>query len=128
MKKRYYENTGDYGAADLQKYMREEVCNVCQGQKLKPEVLAITVDKQNISQFSTHSVLDLLPYLENMLPQVLNNYETQISKPILREIVVRLSFLKNVGLAYLTVSRQAKSLSGGELQRIRLASQIGTGL
>lgn len=128
LERRYFENQGEYGAAEVQKYMREEICNVCDGQKLKPEVLAITINKENISQFSHKAVTQILPYLKNELPAKLNNYETQISKPILREIVVRLTFLNNVGLSYLTISRLAKSLSGGELQRIRLASQIGTGL
>ncbi len=128
LEKRYFENAGEYGAADIQKYMREEICDVCSGDKLKPEILAITVNDENISNFSNKPVLHMLPYLENELSSKLNSYETQISKPILREIVIRLTFLKNVGLSYLTISRLAKSLSGGELQRIRLASQIGTGL
>jgi excinuclease ABC subunit A len=128
LEKRYYENAGEYGAADIQKYMREEVCDVCDGKKLKPEVLAITINNRNISDFSNLAVLEILPILQNELPAALTGYESQISKPIFREIIIRLSFLKNVGLAYLTISRLAKSLSGGELQRIRLASQIGTGL
>jgi excinuclease ABC subunit A len=128
LERRYFENAGEYGAADIQKYMREEICDKCDGQKLKPEVLGITIDGTNISKFCNKAVLDILPYLEVDLPKKMNSYEAQISKPILREIVTRLSFLKNVGLGYLTVSRAAKSLSGGELQRIRLASQIGTGL
>jgi excinuclease ABC subunit A len=128
LERRYYENTGEYGAADIQKYMREELCDVCLGLKLKPEVLAITIDNKNISEFSDLAVYKVIPYLKNDLPKILNKYETEISKPILKEIIVRLSFLENVGLQYLTISRKAKTLSGGELQRIRLASQIGTGL
>ncbi|MEO6509204.1 MAG: excinuclease ABC subunit UvrA, partial [Patescibacteria group bacterium] len=125
---RYFENAGEYGAADIQKYMREEICSVCDGKKLKPEVLAITINNENISDFSEKAVIHILPYLQNELPAKLNSYETQVAKSILREILIRLTFLSNVGLSYLTISRLAKSLSGGELQRIRLASQIGTGL
>ena len=128
LERRYFENTGEYGEAELQKYMREELCDRCEGQKLKPEVLSITIDGLNISQFSRKAVDEIIPYLKDKLPGVLNQYETEISKPILKEIITRLSFLQNVGLQYLTVSRTARTLSGGELQRIRLASQIGTGL
>jgi excinuclease ABC subunit A len=108
--------------------MREELCDVCDGQKLKPEVLAIRIDGKNISEISHMAVGKLINYYDKDLPGRLNEYEVQVSKPILKEICSRLSFLNNVGLGYLTVSRTAKTLSGGELQRIRLASQIGTGL
>lgn len=128
LERRYFENTGDYGAHDIQKYMREELCDNCKGLKLKPEVLAITIDKQNISQFAEKPVHETITYLKEKLPLVVNEYEKQISTPITKEIITRLSFLHNVGLSYLTISRAAKTLSGGELQRIRLASQIGTGL
>lgn len=128
LERRYYENTGEYGAQDIQKYMREELCDTCHGLKLKPEVLGITIDGRNISQFSEEAVYTMIPYLRDTLPKLLTGYESEISKPILKEIIVRLTFLDNVGLGYLTISRKAKTLSGGELQRIRLASQIGTGL
>ncbi len=119
---------GDSGSDDVRKYMREEVCDVCDGLKLKPAVLAIRINGQNIAQASNYAVSKLTAYYEKELPGHLNEYENQIAKPILKEICTRLSFLNNVGLGYLTISRTAKTLSGGELQRIRLASQIGTGL
>lgn len=128
LERRFYENTGEYGAMELGKYMREELCGTCNGKKLKPEVLGITVGGVNISDLSDLAVYSMTPFLKEDLPSSLNQYETAISKPILKEIIIRLSFLENVGLQYLTISRKAKTLSGGELQRIRLASQIGTGL
>lgn len=128
LERRYFESTGDTGSHDIQKYMREEICDVCEGKKLNPEVLAVTIDGQNIADFSVRAVTDMLPYVETYLPDKLSTYEQQIADPILKEIGIRLSFLHNVGLGYLTISRRAKTLSGGELQRIRLASQIGTGL
>ncbi|QQG43862.1 MAG: excinuclease ABC subunit UvrA [Candidatus Roizmanbacteria bacterium] len=128
LERRYFDSSSDYSGMDFQKYMREEVCEYCRGAKLKPEVLSITIDNQNIAKLSDFSVTDLIDYLKNKLLSKINNYETQIATPILKEIDTRLTFLNNVGLSYLTVSRAAKTLSGGELQRIRLASQIGTGL
>ncbi len=128
LEKRYYESSGDYAGVEIQKYMREEICPKCQGKRLKPEVLSVTIDEKNIAQISDLSIDFLLKYFEKELPQKINEYEKQIARPILKEIISRLSFLNNVGLSYLTISRTAKTLSGGELQRIRLASQIGTGL
>lgn len=127
LERRYYESTGDMTGYDVQKYMREETCDECKGKKLKPEVLSITVDNKNIATLSDMSIAETLPYLDRISSSI-NEYERLIAKPILKEIMTRLSFLKNVGLSYLTVSRTARTLSGGELQRIRLASQIGTGL
>jgi excinuclease ABC subunit A len=130
LERRYYNSsgTGEESWHDVSRYMREEVCKSCQGNKLKPEVLAITIDNFNIAQICDLAVSDLIEYFRTNLPEVLNTYETQIAKPILKEIITRLRFLVNVGLGYLTLSRKGKTLSGGELQRIRLASQIGTGL
>lgn len=128
LQRNYYNSEGGDTNDDIRKYMREEVCDKCEGKKLKPEVLSIRIDGQNISDMSTASVSDLIDYYEQELKNKLNDYEEQVSKPILKEITIRLSFLRNVGLGYLTISRTARTLSGGELQRIRLASQIGTGL
>lgn len=128
LERRYFDNTSEYGAQDMDKYMREEVCDACKGAKLKPEVLSITINDVNIAEISDFAVHDLIMYLQDTLPKVLNEYEKQIAKAILKEIITRLTFLDNVGLSYLTISRTARTLSGGELQRIRLASQIGTGL
>ncbi|MDO8497793.1 MAG: excinuclease ABC subunit UvrA [bacterium] len=128
LEKRYFETSGDYAEYEIQRYMREEICDTCKGQKLKPEVLAITVDETNISKMCEQSVDQMAEHIEKKLPSVLSAYEMQIATPIIKEIATRLTFLKNVGLAYLTISRAARTLSGGEMQRIRLASQIGTGL
>ncbi len=125
---RYFEQGETSGWFDAQKYMREERCDTCHGHRLKPEVLSITIDEVNISNLSNNSVTYLTTYFSKELENKLKSYELQIAKPIFKEINTRLTFLKNVGLDYLTISRQARTLSGGELQRIRLASQIGTGL
>jgi excinuclease ABC subunit A len=129
LERRYFDSSGgDNSYHEIQKYMREEICDVCEGKKLKPEVLSITIDGVNIADASQGFVKEMIDYYENTLFKKLNDYEQQIAKPILKEILIRLHFLNNVGLGYLTISRKAKTLSGGELQRIRLASQIGTGL
>lgn len=126
LQRRYFDTESSSG--DIERYMREETCTVCRGKRLKKEVLAITIDGNSISDVSDWSITHLMTFLSERLPAILNEYETQIATPIIREIRTRLAFLRNVGLAYLTISRAAKTLSGGELQRIRLASQIGTGL
>ena len=128
LERKYFDNTSDFAMYDVQKYMRETICDKCKGTRLKPEILSITIDNKNISFVSDWSVEKILEYLTNDLDKTLNLYEKQIAKPIIKEIITRLTFLNNVGLSYLTISRQAKTLAGGELQRIRLASQIGTGL
>ncbi|OGK38717.1 excinuclease ABC subunit A [Candidatus Roizmanbacteria bacterium RIFCSPHIGHO2_12_FULL_41_11] len=128
LERRFYDSSSEWVSTELQKYMREEICGHCDGAKLKPEVLSITIEQQNISRVCDWSVEQIIEYYEKSLLSKLKEYERQIATPILKEINTRLKFLKNVGLGYLTVSRAAKTLSGGELQRIRLASQIGTGL
>lgn len=126
IEKRYFESEG--GGWEVMKYMREETCDSCKGKRLKPEVLSITIDGHNISDMTDWSIDFTRAYVSTKINSILNQYEKEIAKSILKEIVTRLSFLDNVGLSYLTVSRAARTLSGGELQRIRLASQIGTGL
>lgn len=128
LERRYFDNQSDIAGIEIQKYMREELCPSCLGKKLKPEVLSITIHKRNISDTVELSVAQLLSYLKEEIHIIFTPYEDQIAKPILKEIITRLTFLDNVGLSYLTIARTAKTLSGGELQRIRLASQIGTGL
>ena len=127
LERRYFDNQSDIAGIEIQKYMREELCPSCLGKKLKPEVLSITIHKRNISDTVELSVAQLLSYLKEEIHIIFTPYEDQIAKPILKEIITRLTFLDNVGLSYLTIARTAKTLSGGELQRIRLASQIGTG-
>ncbi len=126
IEQRYFES--ENGNWEVMKYMREELCDECKGKRLKPEVLSITIDKNNISDMTDWAIDKIKEYFETKIDAIFNVYEKEIAKSVLKEIITRLTFLDNVGLAYLTVSRAAKSLSGGELQRIRLASQIGTGL
>lgn len=126
IEKRYYESDGS--GWEVMKYMREENCDACNGKRLKPEVLSITIDGHNISDITDWAIDYMKAYISTKLDTVLNEYEMEIAKSILKEITSRLAFLDNVGLSYLTISRAARTLSGGELQRIRLASQIGTGL
>jgi excinuclease ABC subunit A len=131
IERRYLNETaGEDGSSpeDVQRYLREEICDLCLGKKLKPEVLAITIDGKNISDISGESIAESFKFFKSRLPKIVNDYERQISRPISKEIETRLAFLSNVGLSYLTIARTARTLSGGELQRIRLASQIGTGL
>lgn len=125
---RFFEAGKDIESFEINKYIKEEICPECHGKRLKPEVLSITIDNKNICYISDKSILELINYFNNDVNNKINEYEKHISKHILKEIIVRLNFLSNVGLSYLTISRTAKTLSGGELQRIRLASQIGTGL
>jgi len=126
LERRYFENQQGY--PEIDKYIREVVCPSCHGYRLTPEILSITVNGLNIWEISQFSVDKLLIYFEKEFRLQLNSYEAQISKPIIKEMLTRLIFLKNVGLSYLSIDRTARSLAGGELQRIRLASQIGTGL
>ncbi len=131
LNRRFQNSSGsaDEGSAhDIGRYMREEECKSCLGRKLKPEILAITIDQFSIADLCDLAVNDIIQYSKTGIHEALNKYEAQIAAPILKEIVTRLTFLQNVGLGYLTMSRKGKTLSGGELQRIRLASQIGTGL
>lgn len=128
LERRYVETQGDYAAMEIQKYMREETCPKCLGQRLKPEILSITIDNKNITQISDQSIRNQIDYFKEKSELILSTYEKQVAKSIIKEILTRLNFLNSVGLSYLTISRKAGTLSGGELQRIRLASQIGSGL
>ena len=128
LERRYFDTQGDFTAMEIQKYMKEELCPSCQGNKLKSEILSITINNKNISDITKMSVNQLIDFIKEQNKLKLSSYENQISTPIFKEIITRLTFLQNVGLAYLTIARAAKTLSSGELQRIRLASQIGTGL
>jgi excinuclease ABC subunit A len=127
LERKYFDNESE-GFSDLGRYLREEVCPRCKGQRLKKEVLSITVDGLNIAQISSFSISKLLNYFDDHWFLNLKEFEKNIALPIVKEIITRLNFLNSVGLGYLTIDRPAKTLSGGESQRIRLASQIGTGL
>ncbi|MBR6009322.1 MAG: excinuclease ABC subunit UvrA, partial [Clostridia bacterium] len=125
LERRFRETDSDYSREGISEYMSETPCPECGGRRLKPEALAVTVGEKSISDVSDMSIRDSLDFFENVsLPQ----RESFIARPILREVTARLSFLRDVGLEYLTLSRGAATLSGGEAQRIRLATQIGSGL
>jgi excinuclease ABC subunit A len=125
MERRYRESTSDYIKEKMESYMVLEPCDACKGKRLKPEVLAVTVGGKNIAELSDMSVREAIDFIEGMK---LSKTHKQIAWQIVKEIKARLSFLVNVGLDYLTLSRAAGSLSGGEAQRIRLATQIGSSL
>ena len=123
--RRYRETTGEFTRNELGKYITEEECPHCLGRRLREDVLSVYINKQNISTLCDKSVEDLIDFFSKLK---LNETEKIIAEPILKEINARLGFLNDVGLDYLTLSRRAGSLSGGEAQRIRLATQIGSGL
>jgi len=125
--RRYSETSSDALKEEIEKYLIKKTCPICLGTRLKPEVLAITVDEKSISQVTAMSIESSVIFFNN-LHKILNSTENQISEPILKEILDRLGFLVSVGLDYLTLGRESGTLSGGELQRIRLASQIGSRL
>lgn len=125
LERRYKETKSDYMRFEIEKYMSSVICNSCNGARLKKESLAFTVGGINIAEFCNMSVRKAKEFVEGL---ELTDREKLISKLIVKEIKERLSFLVNVGLEYLTLSRSAGTLSGGEAQRIRLATQIGSSL
>ena len=125
LERRFRETGSEMVKQEIGQYMVMEPCPVCHGLRLKPEVLAVTVGDMNIAQLSLLSVKEAKAFMENLK---LTPKENMIAERILKEIITRLSFLCNVGLDYLTLARSAVTLSGGEAQRIRLATQIGAGL
>ena len=133
LQRRHSETDSSYVRSQIEEYMLELPCPSCKGQRLKKEILGVTVGGLNIVQATDASVDAARLYFTSLLPQEksplsLSTYEYAIVKKVLQEILSRLSFLQNVGLTYLTLSRSASSLSGGEAQRIRLATQIGSAL
>jgi len=125
MERRYMETGSDLMKEYYEQFMAEIPCNVCNGDRLKKESLAVTVGGKNIAEVTKMPVKECIKFFSSL---ELTEKENIISAPILKEIKARLSFLVNVGLDYLTLSRSAGTLSGGEAQRIRLATQIGSGL
>ena len=120
-----YEETSETMRVEYEEYMTNITCPACKGKRLRPEVLAVTVGNKNISEVTEMSVNDIQQFFKEL---VLTEKQTKIAKQILKEINARIQFLIDVGLEYLTLSRPAGTLSGGEAQRIRLATQIGSGL
>jgi excinuclease ABC subunit A len=127
LERRYRETESDYIRTELEKYMVERHCPTCDGARLKPDALGVTIEQQNISDVAAMSVSDALAWVE-ALPGVLNDREMAIARMVNKEVGDRLGFLADVGLDYLTVDRTSSTLSGGEAQRIRLATQIGSSL
>jgi len=145
LERRYLETESDFGRKQIEKFMEVQTCPACKGNRLRPEVLAITVADKNIMDVTSFSIENARQYFLSMIPEadlskeekkicktksknILTENEYKIGKTILKEIINRLSFLENVGLSYLTLNRSAVTLSGGEAQRIRLATQIGSAL
>jgi len=127
IEKKYYESDSEYSRSDLEKYMHEHLCPECRGARLMPDALSVTVNAKNIHQFTKETIEESLSFL-NQLENTLSTRDKQIAISVIKELRTRMQFLLNVGLKYLTLERRANTLSGGEAQRIRLASQIGTGL
>ncbi len=125
MERRYRESTSDYSKQEIERFMTQTPCPDCKGKRLKRESLAVTVGEKNIADLSDLPVRGARDFLRGLQ---LGKTQAMIAEQILKEIDARLGFLVNVGLDYLTLSRSAVSLSGGEAQRIRLATQIGSGL
>jgi len=127
LERRYLESTSDWVKEEIKKYLREKVCPECEGRRLKKEALSITIGGLSIADVTEYSIDKTIEWVESV-PKQMNDRENEIGKLVIKEIVGRLKFLTSVGLEYITLARVAGSLSGGEAQRIRLASQIGSGL
>lgn len=125
LERRYHETDSDYIRKKIEKYMQVLQCPDCKGNRLKPEVLAIKIDGKSVIDVTRFSVKKAQTYFSKLK---LSKYQQEIAKTIIKEIINRLQFLENVGLNYLTLERSANTLSGGEAQRIRLATQIGSKL
>lgn len=127
MERRWKETESDWAREEIGRFMSETPCAACNGFRLKPEALAVKIDMRHIGEISQLSVKDALAWV-TALPSRLSHKQNEIAPRILKEIRDRLTFLLDVGLEYLTLARGSRTLSGGESQRIRLASQIGSGL
>ncbi|MDT0697242.1 excinuclease ABC subunit UvrA [Staphylococcus chromogenes] len=125
IERRYHDSPSEYVREMMQKYMAEQVCETCHGHRLSREALSVYVGDKNIGQVVEQSISNALDYYQNI---ELSTQDQQIANLILKEIIARLDFLNNVGLGYLTLNRASGTLSGGEAQRIRLATQIGSRL
>ena len=130
MERLYRDTESEHSRANIERYMVSRVCPVCEGRRLKPESLAVTIGGRNIVEVSSMSVTQSLEWVVNLGGEetILSEREQIIAREVLKEIQSRLGFLKDVGLDYITIDRASATLSGGEAQRIRLATQIGSGL
>lgn len=123
--RRYRETDSEFMRAEIERYMVDRQCSICAGKRLKPEILAVTVKDQSIADVGSLSIDDALTFFAEMK---LSDRDMLVARLIIKEILSRLEFLRGVGLSYLTLNRSAVTLSGGEAQRIRLATQIGSSL
>ena len=129
LERRYAETDSTYLKTEIEKYMVERICPACKGQRLRPEVLNVTVDKKNIVEVTSMNIAKLLEYFRGLTKsRNLLGYEKIVAGQIIKEVNERLAYLTDVGLGYLSLDRNASTLAGGEAQRIRLATQLGTGL
>ena len=127
LERRYKETDSDSVRADIERYMSSNPCPACQGKRLKPESLAVTIVGKNIMDITVLPVTEALNWVEQLGDEI-SSRELTIARQIIKEIHARLGFLRDIGLSYLTLDRPSATLSGGEAQRIRLATQIGSGL
>lgn len=125
LERRHKETESDFIRRDIERFMQERPCHACKGKRLKPEVLAVTIGDKSIMDICELSIDEAIDYFNNV---IMNDKEQHIAAMILKEVCSRLQFLQDVGLNYLSLLRSAVTLSGGEAQRIRLATQIGSGL
>lgn len=125
LQRRHKETDSDFMRRDIERFMQEQPCYACHGRRLKPEVLAVTIGDKSIMDICELSIDDAVDHMNSLK---LSDKDMQIAKLVLKEVCARLTFLQDVGLNYLTLLRSATTLSGGEAQRIRLATQIGSGL
>ncbi|MFO0920096.1 MAG: excinuclease ABC subunit UvrA [Candidatus Saccharimonadales bacterium] len=125
LERRHKETDSDFMRRDIERFMREKPCHMCNGRRLRSEVLAVTFHKKSIMDICEMSIDDALEFFESVR---LSNNEQTIASQIFKEVLARLGFMRDVGLNYLNLARSAVTLSGGEAQRIRLATQIGSGL
>ncbi|MFC1952691.1 excinuclease ABC subunit UvrA [Chloroflexota bacterium] len=128
MERQYRDTESENSRANIERYMMLTPCPDCQGKRLKPESLAVTIGGKDIMDISAMSVSKSLEWVEDINSSVLTEREKMIAQQVLKEIKARLGFLRDVGLEYLSIDRPSATLSGGETQRIRLATQIGSGL
>ena len=125
LRRRFSETKSEYAKQEISKLMRESDCKTCHGKRLNEQALSVYIGKKNIAELTNMSIIELKDFIANLK---IKEADTAIAQPIIKEINARLNFLCDVGLDYLTLSRTARTLSGGEAQRIRLATQIGSGL
>lgn len=129
VERRYQETESPFIRSEIEQFMNRQICPACHGDRLKPEPLSVRIDERNIAETTQLPIDECLTWIASLSSaKVVTDKEKQIADSILKEIVARLQFLTAVGLNYLTLNREASTLAGGEAQRIRLASQIGTGL